>query len=51
MYSDFRSCLTDAIDIVLISEIPEEDFQDAVQAQACLMMGINPDEMLWYQSD
>jgi len=48
MYSDFQNCLTDAVEAVLIWDIPEENFQCAVHAQACLLAGINPDEMLWH---
>jgi hypothetical protein len=51
MYSDFQACLVDAVDAVLTWDIPEEQFQDAVKAQACLMAGINPDEMLWHYAD
>ena len=51
MYSQFQSYLSDAVDAVLVWEIPEADFEGAVKAQACLMAGINPDELLWHYSD
>ena len=45
MYSQFQNYLFDAVEAVLTFEIPEESFADAVRAQACLMAGINPDEV------
>ena len=48
----YQNYLLDAVDAVLALDIPdEEDFSNAVQAQACLMAGINPDEMLWHYAD
>lgn len=51
MYSSFQNYLSDAVDAVLTWEIPEDGFADAVKAQACLMAGINPDELLWHYAD
>lgn len=48
---DFQNCLLDAVDTVLAWDLPEEDFSDAVNAQACLMANIDPDEMLWHYAD
>ncbi len=48
MYSNFQSYLLEAVDAVLTFDIPDADFAQAVQAQACLMSGIDPDEMLWH---
>ena len=39
------------LDAVLTWEIPEEGFADAINAQVCLMAGINPDEMSCLDSD
>lgn len=49
----FGNYLLEAIDVVLTWDIPEEglserDFSQAVSAQACLMAGINPDEVIDY---
>lgn len=44
MNSDFQNYLTEAIDRVLSTD-QFEDFTDAVKAQACLMAGINPDDI------
>ena len=41
----FEDCLIEAIDVVLAQEIPDEVFADAVEAQACLMAGINLEEI------
>jgi hypothetical protein len=38
--------ILDALEIVSARDIPDEDFADAVNAQARLMAGIPPDE-LW----
>ena len=45
MFADFQNYLSDAIDAVLTSEVQEESFAQAVQAQACLMAGVNRDEI------
>lgn len=44
MHSDFQNYLTEAIDRVLFAD-QFEDFTDAVKAQACLMAGVNLDEI------
>lgn len=42
----------DAIAAVLaLDDISEEDFAKSVHAQACLMAGINPDDLLWHYAD
>ncbi len=51
MYSQFQNYLSDAVESVLTWDIPEVDFSDAVKAQACLMAGINPDDLLWHYAD
>ncbi len=48
---NFQSCLLDAVDAVLTWDIPDSDFAQAVQAQACLMSGIDPDDLLWHYAD
>jgi len=45
MYSQFQNYLSDAVDAVLTFDIPETDFAQAVHAQACLMAGINQDDL------
>ena len=45
MYSDFQNYLTEAIDHILSTDLFEDSFTDAVKAQACLMAGINSDEI------
>ena len=47
----FEDCLIEAIDVVLAQEIPDEAFAAAVQTQACLMAGINPEEIRESYSD
>jgi len=42
---NFIDCLLDATDAVLTWEISEEEFADAIKNQACLMAGINPEEI------
>lgn len=44
-FQNLQNYLLDAIDLVLTWEIPEDKFADAVNAQASLMAGINPDEI------
>lgn len=42
----------DAISAVLaLEDISEDDFANSVHAQACLMAGINPDEVVGYYAD
>ena len=41
----FLNFLLDATDAVLTWEISEEEFADAIKNQACLMAGINPEEI------
>ena len=42
---NFINFLLDATDAVLTWEISEERFADAIKNQACLMAGINPEEI------
>jgi len=39
---NYINCLLDA---VLTWEIPEEGLADAIKNQACLMAGVNPEEI------
>ena len=48
---NYQDLIHDAIDVVLAREIPDEAFADAVQAQACLMAGTNPEEIRETYSD
>lgn len=48
----FENFLLDAIDVVLSWDISEEEgFIEAVNSQACLMAGINPDEITGFNSN
>jgi hypothetical protein len=42
--NDYEDMLLEAIDLVSAWEIPDEQFADAVNAQARLMAGILPEE-------
>jgi hypothetical protein len=46
-----QDLIHDAINIVLAWEIPDEAFSEAVEAQACLMAGIHPEEIRGLRSD
>jgi hypothetical protein len=48
---NFINCLLDATDAVLTWEISEEGLADAIKNQACLMAGIDPDELSCFDSD
>ena len=48
---NYQDLIHDAIDVVLAWEISDEAFADAVQAQACLMAGKNPEEIRESYSD
>ena len=41
----FEDCVSDALAAVLDWEIPDEACGGAVLAQACLLAGVEPDEM------
>lgn len=41
----FLDCLSSAVDAALTWDIPEEAFSETVHSQACLMAGINPDDL------
>jgi len=43
--------ILDAIEIVSAWDVPDEDFADAVNDQAMLMAGVNPDEIPEYRPD
>ena len=45
---NFINCL---LDVVLTWEIPEEGITDADKTQACLLAGINPEELSDIGSD
>lgn len=47
----FQNYLIDAVNDVLDWDIPEEDFIEAVNAQACLMARVNLDEMTLFRTD
>lgn len=47
----FQDYLSAAVDAVLTWDISESDFAQAVQSQACLLAGINPDDLLWHYTD
>jgi hypothetical protein len=47
----YQNQLLDAIDTVSAWEPPEEDFADAVNAQARLVAGIQPDEYWCFDSE
>lgn len=51
MCSQFQSYLLDAINNVLDLDIPESDFAQAVQSQACHQAGIQADEVAGYYAD
>ena len=46
-----QDLIHDAINIVLAWESPDDAFSEAVKAQACLMAGINPEEIRQSYSD
>jgi hypothetical protein len=43
---NIENIILDALEIVCARDLPEEDFADAVNDQAMLMAGVDPDE-LW----
>ena len=45
---NFVNCL---LDTVLTWEISEEGLADAIKNQACLMAGINPEEISFFERD
>ena len=47
----FHNFLIDAVNDVLDWDISEEAFTEAVNAQACLIAKVNPDEMMEFFSD
>jgi hypothetical protein len=51
MQSSIENHLSDAIEAVSAWDLPEEDFADAVNAQARLMAGISPDEYWCFDSE
>ena len=42
---NIENYIIDALEIVSTWDLPEEDFADAVNDQARLMAGVNPDEI------
>ena len=47
----FQNYLIDAVNDVLDWDISEEALTEAVNAQACLMARVNPDEMMRFSPD
>ena len=47
----YQDCLIEALEIVSAWDVPDEDFAQAVNDQARLMSGINPDELWEAQPD
>ena len=47
----FQNYLIDAVNDVIAWNIPDEALADAVNAQACLMAKINPEEMTLIDSN
>lgn len=43
----YQNYLLAAIDQILAWDISEDAFAGAVKDQACLMAGINPEEIMW----
>ena len=43
---NIENIILDALEIVSSWDIPDEDFADAVNDQAMLMAGVNPDDLL-----
>lgn len=43
--------LSDAIEAVLTWDVPEESFGQVVMSHACLMAGLDPDEIIALYSD
>ena len=42
---NIENIILDALEIVSAWDLPDEDFADAVNDQAMLMAGVNPDEL------
>ena len=47
----FENQILDALEIVSAWDLPEEDFADAVNDQAMLMAGVNPDDIREHPAD
>lgn len=48
---NYQNFLIDAIDAVLAWDISEDAFADAIKSQACLMAGVNSDEVTGCYAD
>ena len=48
---NYENLILDALMIVSAWEIPDEDLADAVNDQAMLMAGVNPDDIPEHTSD
>ena len=48
---NIENIILDALEIVSAWDLPDEDFADAVNGQARLMAGINPDDIREHTSD
>ena len=53
MYNEltYQDYILDALEMVLPWNLPDEDLPDAVNAQARLMAGINPEEISGWPSE
>ena len=43
---DYENYILDALEMVMAWDLPDEEFADAVNDQARLMAGINPEEII-----
>ena len=48
---NIENLILDALEIVLSWDLPEEDFAGAVNDQAMLMAGVNPDDIRGTRED
>ena len=48
---NFQSYLSDAIDAVVDWDIPEDTLGQVVLSHACLLAGLDPDEVIGYYAD
>ena len=47
----FSDCLSFAVSAALTLDIPDEGFTSMVYSQACLLAGMNPDDLSWPDAD
>ncbi len=48
---NIENYILDAVEIVGAWDLPEEELADAINDQARLMAGVNPDELMEHPSD